>query len=244
MSNIIIAYKNEITQVAGSTSAVSLNDYKSQTQSIAANTPVTLTVNSISSGIPVVVTAMLAYDLSPVTLTVTGYSPAVTDSTTTSINTSANPGYGGIKYISKYLTTTSTTTSLVVSFNRAVNVSKFIVAKYWSPIYNIPYGINVEYNDQSTYERLQSGDQYITHNPRHKLLNFDLSYIAEADKYQLFDIIRTNGRSTPIFVSAFPNITDKEKEQMYSIYGRFVQLPNISHFTFTMYSSSIQLEEI
>lgn len=237
MANLRILYNNKVTQVNSSATAKSLNDYKSQFDT---GTTFTVTTSSVSG--PVAVVAMLTESTGSVTMTVTGQT-GVTEATTSSF-TGQTPGYGGGKYIAKYFTLAAGTTSFTVTFGTAVKVSKFLVGNYWSPKYNTGYGMQVGYADATSFERLQSGDLYSINAPRNKTLQFDLQYMDESDKFQLFDIIKSIGKTKPLFISLFPQDTDQQKEQMYSIYGRLASPPNIGYVTYTMYSSSLQLEEI
>lgn len=236
-NNLRIVTNNQVTQVNTSTTANSLNDYKSQYDT---GTTFTITTNAVTG--PIAIIAMLTDTVSSVTMTVTGQT-AVTESTSSTYS-GQTVGYGGGKYVVKYFTPTPGTTSFTVTFSASVKVSKFIVGNYWSPKYNTGYGVQVGYEDATSSERLQSGDIYTTISPRNKTLQFDLQYMDESDKFQLFDIYKSIGKTKPIFISVFPENTDQQKEQMYSIYGKFNTLSNISHVMYTMYSSSIQLEEI
>jgi hypothetical protein len=235
--NLRIITQNRITQVGGSTTAKSLNDYKSQFDT---GTTFTITTSSISG--PVAVVALLTEATGSVTMTVSGQT-AVAESTTSSF-TGQTVGFGGGKYIAKYYTLAAGTTTFTVTFSSSVKVSKFIIGNYWSPKYNTNFGVQVGYEDASTSERLQSGDLYTTVSPRNKTLQFDLQYMDESDKFQLFDILRSCGKVRPLFVSVFPQDTDKQKEQMYSIYGKLNNLNSISYVMYTIYSSSLSLEEI
>lgn len=234
MANLRIVSKNQVTAVGGSSTAAACNDYKSQFQS---GNSFAVTTSSLSGDIAII--AVLAEDVAAVTMTCT---TAVTESTTSTINTTPGIQYGGVKYVAIY-TTASGATSFSITFNKTVKVSRFIIGNYWSPTHNMGYGISVGYTDSSTVERLQTGDQYIVALPRHKTMQFELQYLNETDKFTMFDIARVCGKVTPVFVSAFPGDTYQDKEQMYSIYGRFNTPANIAHSTFTMYSSSLQLEE-
>jgi hypothetical protein len=236
-NNLRILLNNAATQVGGSATANSLNDYKSQFDT---GTSFTITTSALTG--PIAVVAMLTETTGAVTMTVTGQS-GVTESTTSSF-TGQTVGYGGGKYIVKYYTLASSTTSFTVTFSSSVKVSKFIVGNYWSPKYNTNFGVQVGYEDATTSERLQSGDLYTTISPRNKTLQFDLQYMDESDKFQLFDIYKSVGKTKPVFVSVFPQDTDQQKEQMYSIYGKFNTLSNISYIMYSIYSSSLQLEEI
>jgi hypothetical protein len=235
MANLRIVYNNQVTAVGGSSTAAACNDYKSQFQS---GTSFVVTTSSLTGSIAIV--AVLAEDVGPVTMTVS--SSVAENTTSASGTTTPNVAHGGVKYVALY-TTANNATSFTISFNKTVKVSRFIIGKYWSPTHNVGYGVSIGYNENTTVERLQSGDQYIVQLPKNKTLQFELQYLNESDKYQLFDIVRVIGKSKPIFVSVFPGDTYQDKEQMYTIYGRFNTLPNIAHTTYTMYSSSIQLEE-
>lgn len=238
-NNLRIVSNNLLTQVNGSTTAKSLNDYKSQTDT---NTSFILTTTAVTNS-PLAIIAVIADSVGPVTMTVVGELPAVTESTTSNF-TGQTVSSGGVKYVVKYLTPAPGRTSFTVTFPASVKISRFIVGNYWSPKYNTGYGVQVGYEDATVNERLQSGDLYTTISPRNKTLQFDLQYMDETDKFQLFDIYRSVGKARAIFVSVFPQNTDQQKEQMYSIYGKFNSLGNIAHTMFTMYSSSLQLEEI
>lgn len=236
-NNLRIVTNNAVTLVGGVSTAKSLNDYKSQYDT---GTSFTITTTALTG--PIAIVAMLTEEVGSVTMTVTGQS-AVTESTT-SVFSGQTVGFGGGKYIAKYFTPAAGTTSFIVTFSASVKVSRFIIGNYWVPKYNTGYGVQVGYADASTTERLQGGDLYTTAAPRNKTLQFDLQYLDESDKFQLFDIIRSLGKIKPVFASVFPDDTDKQKEQMYSIYGKFNSLSNISYAMYSMYSSSVQLEEI
>ncbi len=236
-NNLRIVSNNQVVSVNGSSTANSVNDYNSQSDS---GTSFTIATNPIGGSI--VLVAKLTETTGQITMTVSGQT-GVTE-TTTSNFTGQTAGYGGGKYIAKYFTVPVGTSSFAVSFSSNVKVSKFIVGNYWSPKYNTGYGVQVGYEDSTTNERLQSGDLYSTLGPRHKTLQFDLQYMDETDKFQLFDIQRSIGKTKSVFVSVFPEDSDKQREQMYSIYGKFTGLNAISYAMYSMYSSGIQIEEI
>ena len=236
-NNLRILLNNAVTQVNGSATANSLNDYKSQFDT---GTSFTITTSALTG--PIAIVVLLTETTGAVTMTVTGQT-GVTESTTSNF-IGQTVGYGGGKYVAKYYTLASSTTSFTVTFSSNVKVSKFMVGNYWSPKYNTNFGVQVGYEDATTSERLQSGDLYTTIAPRNKTLQFDLQYMDESDKFQLFDIYKSVGKTKPVFVTVFPEDVDQQKEQMYSIYGKFNTLSNISYVMYSIYSSSLQLEEI
>lgn len=238
-NNLRILYKNAVTAVtADSVSAPNLlNDYKSQTTT---GTTFVITTSSLTGS--VVLVAMLPELTGSVTMTVTGQTAVV--ESTTSLVANNQIGYGGGKYVAKYIALGSATTSFTVTFSQAVKVSRFIVGNYWTPQFNTSYGIELGYTDASDYERLQSGDLYTINAPRNKYLTFNLEYLVDAEKFKMFDIIKSVGKSKPLFISVFPEDTDKEKEQMYSIYGKLSNMPGITYALFTKYTTSLNLEEV
>ena len=225
-----------LTRVGGSTTDPATNDYKSQTST---GTSFGLTTNSISGNIAIV--AYLPEQTGSITMTVVGLT-AVTESTVSATSNLPN-AYGGGKYVAVYLTGVSERTSFVVSFSSSVKVSRFIVGNYWSPQYNIPFGITTGYTDTTTSERLQSGDLYSTPGPRNKTMQFQLEYLTDSDKYEFFSILKNTGKLKCLFVSAFPEDSDKSLEQMYSIYGKLSNLAGISYAQYTRYASSVDIEE-
>lgn len=233
-----ILYVNKLSAAVGGASPSNLlNDYKSQTSS--ANS-FTLTTTAISG--PMAVIAMLAEDTQSVTMTVSGTSNV--ESTVSQVVSTSPVGYGGGKYIAVYFNQVASVTSFTVSFSKVVKVARFIVGNYWEPTYSAPFGMQVTYEDTTTNDRLQSGDLYSNLGPRHKVLSFELEYLNDVDKFKLFDIMKQIGKAKPIFVSLFPESADKDREQMYSIYGKFQSIPTISYAMYTKYTSSVQLEEI
>lgn len=236
-NNLRIVTTNLVTSLNGSLIAKSLNDYKSQYDT---GTVFTLTTTAVTG--PIAIVAMLSDAVGTVIMTVSGQSS--TTEATTSAFTGQTTGFGGGKYVVKYFTPSSGTTSFTVTFTAPVSVSKFIIGNYWSPKYNTGYGVQVGFDDTSTSERLQSGDLYTTIFPRNKTMQFGLEHMDESDKFKLFDIFKSIGKTKPLFISIFPENSDQQKEQMYCIYGKLKSLVNITHTMFTMYSSSIDLEEI
>jgi hypothetical protein len=236
MPNLRIIHTNVLTQVDGNATHPTINDYKSQT--FFSNT-FTLTTASISGNVAIV--AYLPEHTGSITMTITGF-PSVTESTVSAPTTLPN-AYGGGKYVAIYLSNVTARTTFTVTFSANVKVSRFIVGNYWSPVHNIPFGITTGYTDTTTSERLQSGDLYSTPGPRNKTMQFELQYLTDSDKYQFFSILKSTGKLGSLFVSAFPENTDKEQEQMFSIYGKLTNLNAINYAQYTRYATSVELEE-
>ena len=229
-NNLRVLLDNKITAVGGSSLAKSMNDYTSQYD--AAATTFTITTSPISG--PVAVVAILAGYTGPITMTVTGQGSV----TETIYQSSTAP-----RYIARYFTAPDNTTMLTITFSVSVNVSKFIVDNYWSPKYNVPYGTQVYYDDLTKFERTISGDLRTTLAPKAKHIQLNLDNIHPVDKLYIYKIMKTIGLPKPIFLSVYPEYSDKALEQMYSIYGRTNTAPSISYAKYQTYSSSLHIEE-
>lgn len=248
--NLRIVSKNAVTAVNGLTSAKSLNDYKSQYDT---GTSFTLTLDAMYSNSLIAVIVYLAENPGNLSMEIrnNNYNSQigqVSGSIPVSYyNVSSPPiGYGSGGYFVAYIDPYAfgSPGSIVLLFNNTVKVSKFIVGPTWSPVYNVGYGVSVGYTDMTTVDRLHGGDQYAVIGPRHKTLRFDLQYVEETDKTYLLELSKIIGRSNTIFISVFPEDNDKAKEQMYSVIGRLLTPPNISYSMYSMYSTSLEIEEI
>lgn len=131
------------------------------------------------------------------------------------------------------------------SVNQYIEVSRLIVGKYWSPKYNTSYGLSALLKDTSTSVRSEAGDLISQLGQKYSGLSFDLRWLTKEDRAEFNKIIRLLGSQKPLFVSLFPdNADDWEKEQLYQIYGKIVQLPGIDNSLLDMYSSQLDIEEI
>lgn len=125
-----------------------------------------------------------------------------------------------------------------------LEVSRIIVGKYWSPIYNTKFGIQVTHSDQSEQNRTEAGNLVTTNKPVFKSMNFELEWLPPNDRKQFVDMVKTIGTRRPVFVSVFPEDADAYRENEYEIYGKFTASPTITHSMFTVYNTSVTLEEV
>lgn len=129
-----------------------------------------------------------------------------------------------------------------------LEVSRLIVGKYWSPVYNTEYGVEAGIQDLSQHERTESGDLLTKIGPRFKTLKFNLNYLHQTDRKELTRILLGNGLPKPVFASIFPDSTgddiDYQREGLHQIYGKFSSVPGISYSYYELYSTSLELEEV
>lgn len=125
-----------------------------------------------------------------------------------------------------------------------IELSRLVVGAYWSPTYNTSFGIQLGFLDTSEQVRTESGNLITQNGTVHKTMTFDLSWLIEKERVKMLSILRGNGLRKPLFVSVFPQDSSIEKEQNYQIYGKLNSLNDITHPIYTVYSTSISIEEI
>lgn len=164
---------------------------------------------------------------------------------TTGLNTYS---FGGGTTARAYLDTPTACNKIVVSFidvsKPYLEFSRVVVANSWQPVYNTKFGISADFVDQSQQSRTQSGNLVTDNKPSYKTLNFDLEWLTPSDRTEFIKLVKTVGVKQSVFASIFPNNSDTEKESLYQIYGKFTNTATITHPMFTVYTTSISLEQI
>lgn len=163
----------------------------------------------------------------------------------------SNYSYGGGSVVRVYLPTVLTTVRTIEitivdtgSLQGYMEVSRILCGNYWSPEYNLDYGVTVDYKDQSQHSRAQAGNIITDIAPIYKILSFNIGYMEAVDRNALITVLKQNGMRKSIWVSLFPSDTDKEKEYIYSIYGKLSQNATISHPMYSQYTSTLTIEEV
>ena len=157
--------------------------------------------------------------------------------------------YGGAVYAGLFFTG-GTVQKLYIELNDSANssayleVSRLIIGNYWSPTYNADYGLQLGYEDSSANSRNEGGDLMSDIKPRFKSLTFSLGNFSLSDREKIMKIYRNNGISKGIYISVFPEDSDKNKEQDYQIYGKFNSIQALGMPWFDRFSGSFSISEI
>lgn len=150
---------------------------------------------------------------------------------------------GQARYAVCYITATTTgTVSISINVATSDNVlefSRIIVGPVWFPKFNLSTGFNLEILDSATSIRSKAGNLSYTPGTISKAVSLNLDYLTTDEISSFIDIQYNN---TAIFVSLFPEDTDKEHE--YHLYGKIVDAVAVTNTIFTQFSSSIRIEEI
>jgi len=159
--------------------------------------------------------------------------------------------YGGGNYARTWFSGDVTCTGLTIVITDTANInsyleaSRLIVGKSWSPKYNTEFGIEVGVKDLSSQSRTESGDLITTRGIRYKTLNFNLNWLTYTDRTTFVNLLKTSGLSRPLAVSLFPNNSDDwDAEGLYQIFGKLTDTAAVTHPMFSVYTSSVSIEEI
>jgi hypothetical protein len=121
-----------------------------------------------------------------------------------------------------------------------IDCSRIVCGEYWEPTRQVDRGIELGFTDQSEITTTRSGNTYVDRKPIVETMNFQLQYLVEADRTTFMRIMRSWGTTGLIYACVFPDNTNPELTQAYSIYGR--NQTNALQYQFAgYYSSSVQL---
>lgn len=163
-------------------------------------------------------------------------------------------GYKYSNYPRAWLSSNVTCTSLVVEIQDTsltyIEIGKLVTGSFISVTYNMAFGSAVTYADNSSIIRADSGTRVPTKANRTKNLSLDLKYLSSADRAIIRNMFQVSGVNKPIFVSLFPQVLkegtnlDCDLENNYSVYGGLNTVQQILHSTYTMFSTTLEVEEI
>ncbi len=162
-------------------------------------------------------------------------------------NTSATPtyvdfGFGGATKTSVWLSRVLTVKKLVITITNAhaIDCSRIVCGTYWQSTRQASNGITLDFSDPSDVITTRSGNTYVDRKPISDSMNLNLEYITDEDRVELLDIMRKLGSSGLIFLCVFPDNTNPELTQAYSIYGRS-QSNSIQYQLYNLYNTNLTL---
>lgn len=125
-----------------------------------------------------------------------------------------------------------------------VEAARLVAGDYLETEYGAT-GADLTPADDSTQSRSDSGDLRTKRGAQYRVLSIDLDVMLTADRARVFEILRRNGMTRPVFVSLFPEETsDPLLEQAHQIYGRLSKKSAMGLPFFNAYATSLEIEEI
>jgi len=157
--------------------------------------------------------------------------------------------YGGATYAVVWFETTPVEKIVIDIDNTGnssgyVEASRLVTGAYWSPENNCNYNARITTNDMSKHGRTDSGDLKTDRGAMYKSIALDLSMMPSGDRNRLWDIIRGNGITRPIFFSLSPESDDPSEEQMFQIYGKLSRQLAITYQFINQFNAPLEIEEV
>lgn len=242
-SNLLTDVKAEVWRSTGTSASVTLTWVNSKTISC-----VSLPFSNLSAAATMNVKVYTnAADGSPAYQTGNVLCSIGTSSTNPGVNQLA---FGGGTYATVWLPPVNGK-KVVVDISDSGNslgyleAAKIVVGNYWTPEYNAEYDAAISIADRSTSTRTDAGDLYTERGSMSKTLSFDLQFLSTADRNQVWNIMRSNGTFSPVFVSLIPESTDDYAgEQMYQVYGKLSNALGLAYRFINQFSTTIEIEEV
>jgi len=154
-------------------------------------------------------------------------------------------GLGGATKTSLWFTKAYSIQAMQITLTRAtiaqeIDCARIVCGQYWEPTRQISRGIDLGTEDQSDITTTRSGNTYVDRKTISDTLSFNLDYINDLDRRTFLQLLRSWGKNGLIYVCLFPDNSNTEYTQAYSIYGR-LQDTSLRYEYLGYYNTSIQL---
>lgn len=151
-------------------------------------------------------------------------------------------GFGGATKTSVWLSRTFTAKKIVITLTNsaAIDCARIVCGTYWQSSRQASNGISLDFSDSSDVVTTRSGNTYVDRKPILDSISLNLEYISDTDRLELLRIMRSWGSNGLIYLCVFPDNTNPEITQSYSIYGRN-QNNSIQYQLYSLYNTSLTL---
>lgn len=139
---------------------------------------------------------------------------------------------------------------MTVTLSDATNPSGFLeaasifIGKYSSYLRSFEYNNSIKIIDHSTSRRNEASDLISLSGIKYRTMSFDFSKLLYTDKKVLLDYMRLIGKSSPLFVSCYPEDTNKPKELEYMGLFKLSDDVDFKCTWWEKYATGFSLEEI
>jgi hypothetical protein len=158
--------------------------------------------------------------------------------------------HGGGVYATAYFQTTPNVQGVQILVADSANLqgyleaARLVLGSYFEPMYSAEYGASVEFSDTTVNYRTDAGNLLSDVGTRHKLLSLVLSFMQPSDRANLWKIVKATGLSEPVWLSLYPNSTDKGLEQEHTVYGKFTKMSVITSSNYQIFSAPLEIESL
>ena len=167
----------------------------------------------------------------------------------TATEASSAYAYGGGNSQRLYFTQTAGKKILIdivdtASLQNYVETSRLILGNYWSPVINAEYGVGLTYMDETTQKTTGASDLISILGTRKRKLKFTLTKMRETDRNLLMNMIRSNGKGYPFFMSFFPGDAVPNIERDYEGWWKLSDISEMMLEFIDMQNMSLELLEM
>ena len=151
-------------------------------------------------------------------------------------------GFGGATKTSVWLNRTYIAKKVVITLTNstAIDCARIVCGTYWESTRQASNGITLDFSDSSEVTTTRSGNTYVDRKPITDNISLDLAYISDVDRRELLKIMRSWGSNGLVYLCVFPDNTNPELTQSYSIYGRS-QNNNIQYQLHSLYNTALTI---
>lgn len=118
-----------------------------------------------------------------------------------------------------------------------------VIGRYWSPDSNFAYGAEINHLDSSNTIKNEAGDTIVNVAPTGKSISFSMEHMDVDNRNKAMNMIKNNGKTSPVFVNLYPDYTDELLEQDSQIYG-YLSNGSTASVYYLSYDYSVTVEEI
>jgi len=151
-------------------------------------------------------------------------------------------GFGGATKTSIWLTRVYSVKKVVITITNSapIDCARLVCGTYWEGSRQASNGISLDFTDSSEITTTRSGNTYVDRKPIADSINLSLEYINDTDRKELLKLMRSWGSNGLLYLCVFPDNTNPELTQTYSIYGRS-QNNSIQYTLFSFYGTALNI---
>lgn len=131
-----------------------------------------------------------------------------------------------------------------VGVDSFIEVSRVIAGQLHDFGACVGYNIGSGFEDGSSVARTDAGSVVVDRRPVSRVLDVPVIGLSNSDRIQIQNIVRRNGKHTPVFVSAFPQTSRDALKSDLHIYGYFSEVDLMRIVSYCRSGFSFRIQEI
>jgi hypothetical protein len=129
---------------------------------------------------------------------------------------------------------------ITLTNSTTIDCARIVCGKYWESSRQVSNGIELGFTDSSEITTTRSGNTYEDRKPISETMGFELGFLNDTDRKQLQTLMRSWGSTGLIYYCVFPDNTNPEVTQSYSIYGRS-NSNSLQYQFFSLYNTNLEI---